>query len=72
LTVSDITSPIKAFPRYSNLRRPLPYPWSRPILEWNEMVEYKGKLVRRFTKIEDLDIGKKIEDPEIRKKTVDN
>lgn len=28
--------------------------WVRPLEMWNEEVEYEGKMVRRFVKIEDI------------------
>ena len=40
---------------YSNITSSLPYPWCRSLVEWNEMVEYEGKSMRRFTKVVDPD-----------------
>jgi hypothetical protein len=37
---------------YFSVKNPLPYAWSRPWSEWNELVNYDGELVRRFVKVE--------------------
>lgn len=36
---------------YQAMIAPLSIPWSRPINEWNESVEYEGKSVPRFKMI---------------------
>lgn len=33
---------------YSNVKRPLPIPWTRPLSEWNELLDHNGVQVRRF------------------------
>jgi hypothetical protein len=34
---------------YYPREKTLIYPWSRPLVEWTQMVEYQGKQVQRFT-----------------------
>lgn len=41
---------------YRSVDNPTPYPWSRPLSEWMEQVEYGGETVARYTRVaEDLD-----------------
>lgn len=44
---------------YSNLTKPLLYPCCCPFVEWNEIVQYNGNHVKRFTKIVDPDNNEK-------------
>ena len=37
---------------YLNVKRPLPLPWSRPLTEWNDLVDINGKQVRRFVLVD--------------------
>ena len=34
---------------YSEVLDPLPYPWSRPMKEWQELVNVDGVMTHRFT-----------------------
>lgn len=35
---------------YNRVHSPMPIPWSRPLREWNQMVQYSGQTVPRFEK----------------------
>jgi hypothetical protein len=36
---------------YVDLDNPLPCSWSRPLSEWNDDIEYNGKVMKRFIKV---------------------